>query len=142
MSSIITCTAIMVETIGYYKSYLLLLDASKDFDRVEYTKLVKLLKSRNMCPILLRLTMNMYISQQMQAKWNGSISKSFSISNDVKQGGLLYSVLFSIYIDKLISILRKRNIGCKIKNNFMGLFRYAESFMSYYNWFKRNANNM
>ena len=41
MSSIITCTSLLIETIEYYTSnssncYLLLLDASKAFDRLEY----------------------------------------------------------------------------------------------------------
>ena len=70
--------------------------------------------------------MSMYINQQMQVKCNGSISKSFTTSNGVKQGGVLSYVLLSIYIDTLhYSILRKPNIGCKIRNNFMGVFGYA-----------------
>ena len=58
----------VLDTIKYYNEnnidcYLLLLDASKAFDRVEYVKLFKMLKYRNMCPIVLRLLMNMYVNQ-------------------------------------------------------------------------------
>ena len=48
----------------------MLLDVSKAFDRVEYIKLFNTLRDRKMCPLLLRLLMNMYINQQIQVKWN------------------------------------------------------------------------
>ena len=47
---------------------MLLLDASKAFDRIEYSTLFNNLRNRNMCPVTLRLIMNMYISQKMQVK--------------------------------------------------------------------------
>ena len=70
-SSTIICTQLLTETIGYYNSnytdcHMLLLDASKAFDRMEYASLFNHLRSRNMCPVVLRLIMNMYISQKRQ----------------------------------------------------------------------------
>ena len=35
-------------------------------------------------------------------------------------------VLFSVYMNYLINILKKRNIGCKAANRYMGIFAYAE----------------
>ena len=54
----------LLETIDYYNEndtdcYLLLLDASKAFDRVEYVKLFNTLRHRKMCPVVLRMLMNM-----------------------------------------------------------------------------------
>ena len=43
--------------------YLLLLYASKAFDRVEYVKLFNILRDRGMCSGVLRLIMNMYTNQ-------------------------------------------------------------------------------
>ena len=40
--------------------YLILIDASKAFDRVEYVKFFTLLRDRKICPTVLRLLMNMY----------------------------------------------------------------------------------
>ena len=40
------------------------------------------------------------------------LSYSFSISNSVKQGGVLSPVLFTIYIDKLLLELRQQGVGC------------------------------
>ena len=59
-SSTVTCTALLMETIEYYREngsdcYLLLLDASKAFDRVEYVNLYNTLRDRNLCPIVLKL---------------------------------------------------------------------------------------
>ena len=109
MSSTITCTSLLIETIDYYSCnnsncYLLLLDASKAFDRLEYMRLFTILRQHNMCPLVILLIMNMYINQNMQVRWNSSISKLFHISNRVKQGGLISPVFFGLYIDNLIKI--------------------------------------
>ena len=91
-SSNTICTSLLRDTIEYYNEhgsdcYLLLLDASKAFDRVEYVKLFRTLRDRNMCPVVLRLTMNMYINQSIQVKWNSIVYSNCYISNGVKQGG-------------------------------------------------------
>ena len=81
MSSPITCTSLLIETIEYYTSnnsncYVLLLDASKAFDRLEYMRLFTILGHHNMCSLVIRLIMNMCINQNMQVRWNSSISNS------------------------------------------------------------------
>ena len=108
-SSTVICTSMLKETIDYYNEnqtdcYLLLLDASKAFDRVEYNQLFNRLRDRNMCPIILRLLINMYINQKTQVKWNDALSNQYSISNGVKQGGCLSPTLFSIYLNDLIGV--------------------------------------
>ena len=89
------------ETIDYYNEnktdcYLLLLDASKAFDIVEYNQLLNRLRDRNMCLIALRILIDMYINQKIQVKRNNVLSNQSSISNGVKQGGCLSPTLFSI----------------------------------------------
>ena len=55
-SSTILCSTMVIETIQYYLErnaqsvYLVLLDASKAFDRVSYDRLFNVLLERNMCP--------------------------------------------------------------------------------------------
>ena len=121
----------MLETIDYYVEnntdcYLLLLDASKAFDRVEYVKLFTILRDRKLCPIVLRLLMNMYINQTIQVRWNNTLSNVSGISNGVKQGGCLSPTLFSLYINALINILRQNNIGCRYGPHYMGVYGYAD----------------
>ena len=92
----------------------MLLDASKAFDRVEYVKLVNTLRNRKMCPIVLRLIMNMYTNQEIQVKWNTLLSSKCKTSNGVKQGGCLSPSLVSVYFNDLIVKLRNSNIGCTV----------------------------
>ena len=130
-SSTVICTSLMLETIDCYVEnntdcYLLLLDASKAFDRVEYVKLFTILRDRKLCPIVLRLLMNMYINQTIQVRWNNTLSNVCGISNGVKQGGCLSPTLFSLYINNLINILRQNNIGCWYGPHYMGVYSYAD----------------
>ena len=79
---------------------MLILDESKAFDRVEYVQLFNNLRERKLCPIVLRLLMNMYLNQCLQVRWNSLVSDRFSISNGVKQGGgglspILFSSLYT-----------------------------------------------
>ena len=72
-SSTVICTSLLQDTIEYYNEngsdcYFLLLDASKASDRVEYVRLFRTLRDRNMCPTVLRLLMNMYVNQSFQVK--------------------------------------------------------------------------
>ena len=50
-------------------------------------KLFTILRDRKLCPIVLRLLMNMYINQTIQVRWNNTLSNVCGISNGVKQGG-------------------------------------------------------
>ena len=47
-------------------------------------------------------------------------------SNGVKQGGVLSSMLFSLYIDPLLHKLKQSGVGCHINGNFMGVLSYAD----------------
>ena len=130
-SSTIICTQLSIGTIEYYTSnntdcFTLLLDASKAIDRIEYVRLFTLLRLRNMCPLVLRLIMNMYISHRMQVRFGTAMSSHFSISNSIKKRGVIFPILFTIYIDNLIIQLRNLNIGCKIGNSDLGVFGYVD----------------
>ena len=130
-SSTVICTALLIETIEYYVEngsdcYLLLLDASNAFDRVEYVKLFNTLHDRGMCPLVLRLIMNMYLNQEIQVKWNSILSSKCKTSNGVKQRGCLSPSLFSVYLNNLIVKLRNSNIGCRYRSEYIGVFGYAE----------------
>ena len=75
---------------------MLLLDASKAFDRIEYSTLFNYLRSQNMCSVTLRLIMNMYISQKMQIRFNNVLSSQFTVGNGVKQNHQFYLLFILI----------------------------------------------
>ena len=81
-SSIIMCSTSLIETrilcIDTNSSvYVLLIDASKAFDRVCHSTLFALLMKHNVCPIVLRLLYNIYSRSEMQVRWKQTLSDSF-----------------------------------------------------------------
>ena len=114
------CSFLVAETIQYYKShgstvFMLSLDASKAFDLVQYSKLFKLLIERNICPLIIRYLINIYLASSAIVKWNGAKSEPFKICNGVKQGGVISALLFAVYIDPLLNNLHQSKKGCFIE---------------------------
>ena len=125
------CTFAVLETIEYYKSngsnvHVLLLDASKAFDRVNFIKLFEKMLKKGMCPLTVRLLLNMYTEQKLQVKWNDILSDKFEVTNGVRQGGVLSPLFYSIYIDDLLEKLKRNGIGCHIGHHFVGALGYAD----------------
>ena len=59
-------------------------------------------------------------------RWNGAFSGCFEQLYGVRQGGVLSSVLFTLYVDDLIVRLRSARLGCSINNMFVGCVMYAD----------------
>ena len=126
-----SAAAIVHETLDYYINgkgsvYVLALDATKAFDRVEYSKLFKLLLKRKVNPLFIRLLYSMYINQRLCVSYNNSCSEYFNVSNGVKQGGVLSPTLFTCYMDGAIQKLSKSNDGCHIGDCYTGCIAYAD----------------
>ena len=102
------------------------LDASKAFDRVEYSKLFRLLMKRKLPAIVLRMLSNMYVSHSALVQWNGICSTTFEVLNGVKQKGIISPILFCVYTDDLLLLLSKNEVGCFIGNWFIGALAYAD----------------
>ena len=123
--------AVVSETVDYYINrrgsvYMLALDATKAFDRVDFVKLFSLLLDRNVNPLYIRLLFNMYLDQKIRVNFNSGTSDYFKVSNGVKQGGVLSPVLFSCYINGLIDQLQKCQLGCYVGNLYTGCVAYAD----------------
>ena len=56
--------------------------------------------------------------------WNSHVSDYFSISNGVKQGGVISPVLFNLYLDNLLISLKQSGLVCHI--NVYGALGYAD----------------
>ena len=131
-SSTVLCSTMVNETVQYYAEnggkpvYVLLLDASKAFDKVAFNVLFNELRNRSMCPRITKLLYYMYTNQVCTVKWNNELSDCFNVSNGVKQGGVISPLLFSCYIDNLFSQLQHSGLGCHVGLSYAGAFGYAD----------------
>jgi hypothetical protein len=109
------CSLMMTETARIFNSkgsnvYTILLDATKAFDRLEYAKLFTILMDKGMNVLYIRCLLHMYLYQELRVQWNGSYSSLFLVKNGVKQGGVASPLLFGIYLDILLSRLRRSGL--------------------------------
>ena len=99
------------------------MDLSKAFDLVAWKKLFPELLERNISPLLLRCSFYIYANQKCNVRWGNHLSGTFSVTNGVRQGAAVSSpILFCVYINKLISQLRRSDIGCQLS----GIWIYAD----------------
>jgi len=125
------CSFVVREVLDYYTSrgsdvYIALLDASKAFDRVEFTALFRRLISQGVCPIVTRLLLRLYTRQMIRVRWGEAVTDGFLATNGVKQGGVLSPSLFTLYIDPLLRRLSNAGIGCHMGNVFCAGLGYAD----------------
>lgn len=130
-SSTIMCSSALIETVDYYVQnnssvYVLLIDASKAFDRVSHSLLFDVLKHNNVCPVILRLLSHIYSNSDMNVRWQDTLSDTFPLLNGVKQGGVMSPTLFTLYIDSLLDRLKQSGFGCHIGLTYAGAFGYAD----------------
>ncbi len=100
--------------------YGLALDATKTFDRVKYDKLFNLFVTRKIKPLFIRLLSNVYLNQKLNVSYNGVTSRCFSVSNGIKQGGVLSPTLFGLYVDGMLQKRKESGYGCKVGSKFCG----------------------
>ena len=103
--STVLCIAVYIETVNHYMNeasyvYSCLIDTSKNFDS--------------------------YISQKACVTWAVFRYQYFLFKNGVKQGGILSPILFTMYVDKLLVVLRTSGIWCHIGSAYNGALSYAD----------------
>ena len=68
-----------------------------------------------------------YSMQRMSVQWNHDcLSRSFTVSNGVRQGGVLSPFLFAVYLDSLLNELSLSGVGCCCRWMFAGVFCFAD----------------
>ena len=119
------CIYVVKEIIDRYRTcnghvYMCFLDASKAFDRVNHDILFRKLVTRGVPGYIIRILLHWYSNQTMFVKWGNALSQPFSVSNGVRQGGVLSPFLFNVYMDDLSIILsRSTAIGDTVINHLM-----------------------
>ena len=107
-------TSIWLTTLVFMDAFL---DASKAFDRVDHSLLFEKLLNRDLPPVIARLLLSWYSSQQLKVRWAKTFSNCFHTTNGVRQGGVLSPILFTVYIDDLLIALEDCGIGCFWKHH-------------------------
>ena len=125
------CTWAVVETVSYFmrngsEVFTCLMDMTKAFDMVSYSLLFRKLMKAGLPLIFVRMLLFIYVMQTANVRWNGQISSLFSLSNGVRQGGVVSAILYCFYVNDLFKLLRERSSGCWIKGNFHGIFGYSD----------------
>ena len=100
-----------------------LLDASKAFDLVNCEVLFHKLVERGLPLPVVRFLSSWYCDQ---LRWGRSLSRSFPVSNVVRQGSVLSHVLFSVYLDSLLDRLADSSVGCYWGHQIAGALCYAD----------------
>lgn len=125
------CVYAVSDFISYLKSrstsvYVAFLDASKAFDKINHWTLFKRLINRHVPIFLVRILCFWYQRQQMSVRWGSKLSPPFSVSNGVRQGGILSPCLFNVYLDTLSTLLNDSGIGGSIGGKMINHLIYAD----------------
>ena len=105
-------------------------DLASAFDTVEFCVLLQNLFRARVTGKCWRLLRNGYSNLTSQVQLGSHISKPFSICCGIRQGSVLYPVLFNLIMDPLLSTLSSRSLGISIFGLFLGVFAHAETIAS------------
>ena len=103
------------------------MDASKAFDRLNHGILFDVLIKRKIPLYIVRIIHHWYTRQRICVRWGTYVTKFFSSSNGVRQGGILSPKLFNIYMDRLSNELSSVYIGCILKQQVINHLIYADN---------------
>ena len=76
--------------------------------------------------MVVRLLVHWYRQQTLCVKWGRNTSSFFTVTNGVRQGGILSPFLFTLYIDDLSHRLNNSKVGCHINNVCINRLFYAD----------------
>lgn len=105
------------------------LDLSKAFDHMNHFALFLNLMKRQV-PDKVLLILEFWFSVSISCvKWDDHLSRFFSLSAGVRQGGVLSPTLFLIYIDGVIDKVKSTNVGCYIALLCCCIYLYADDIL-------------
>ena len=102
------------------------IDLSKAFDKINYKILVDKLKTQNVPLTIIRIVSFMLNNTFVNVSYNGIIGKEFLVRNGVRQGGILSTLLFNLYIDECISKVSSLKVGCELLSRKVNIIGFAD----------------
>ena len=76
--------------------------------------------------VVVRMLIYIYTEQEAWVRWGDEKWGTFRIFNGTRQGSVLSPALFSVYIDELITDLRKLGLGCHMGGLWIGACGFAD----------------
>ena len=114
---------------GNSNVYIASLDASKAFDRVNHYKLFTTLIKKGLPKFVVDTIIIWYSKLSVSVRWNGHDSLPLSVKSGVRQGGILSPIFFNVYINCMLTSLRKLGNGCHVDGMFLGCIMYADDLL-------------
>ncbi|CAC5417514.1 unnamed protein product [Mytilus coruscus] len=90
---------------------LVLLDAKSAFDVVVHSHLMRRLFHCGIDDTLWRIIQSMHWQSTSAIKWERIIADEFSVSQGVRQGGILSTDLYKVYVNPLLNRLQQSGLG-------------------------------
>ena len=103
------------ETIRYWP-HLVLLDAKAAFDKVIHSHLFRHMYHAGIQDKTWTIIKSLHHNAESCIRWTGSTSDCFKVGMGVRQGGILSTDLYKLYINPLLDRLQDVGIGLKIRN--------------------------
>ena len=102
------------------------LDAQKTFDVVFQNAMLYKLFHADVDPTLWRLIYDMYQEATNQVKWQGDLSRPIRLLQGVRQGSVLSTDCYKIFINNLLERLEKSGAGTRIGDVYVGAHTCAD----------------
>ncbi|KAK3097352.1 hypothetical protein FSP39_008944 [Pinctada imbricata] len=100
--------------------YLAYLDTQKAFDVVDHNSMKCKLFHQDVNHHIWKTVDKLYSTLSSKVIWKGELSDSFAICQGVRQGGILSTGLYKVYINDLLLSLEKSRIGATIESTYVG----------------------
>ena len=124
-SSSTNAALIMTETIAEAvddnkELFIASLDAKKAFDVVYQNAMLHKLFYDGLDPCLWNLMFEQYKNASSRVRWNGSFSRTFNLEQGVRQGSVLSTDCYKVFINGLLRTLENSAVGARIGDVYVG----------------------
>ena len=100
--------------------YLVTLDAQKAFNVVHHTILLDRLAESGIPRDIWLIIKDLYSDISSKVKWLGDCGDRFPVNQGVRQGGILSTPLYKVYIHPLLDILKNKRLGFRLGTVYIG----------------------
>ena len=125
------CIFVLKDILNYFNRlgspvHTVFVDLRKAYDRINHSKLFRKLLNRGVPLYIVKFIAYWYSHQQIQVRWAHHHSDAFTVTNGIRQGGLISAALFNLYLDDLSTQLNSSRVGCRIGSVIVSHLAYAD----------------